>query len=223
MPEYTRPQKEHAALITLSAQRDYTLTSSPIRTSGLSRAVPAMQKLVQGCRERAVPVYHSIRLYKTDGSNVDNCRREAVEEGLRIFMPGSLGAELIQEIQPEGCDVRINPDLLFDGRFQEIGENESIFYRPRWGAFHGTPLEDELRQRGVNTLIICGFSFTTATRATLYEASARDFRVVVVPDALCNATEEGLQELGRMGVYLMDAEEAVSWLGDPVAKEDKAA
>ncbi|WP_085904587.1 cysteine hydrolase family protein [Kiloniella majae] len=215
MPDYIRPQKDHVALISLSAQRDYILPSSPIRASGLSRAIPAMEKLVQGFRDRLAPVYHSIRLYKTDGSNVDLCRRTAVEEGLRIFMPGSLGAELVDEIQPEGKEVRINPDLLFDGKFQEIGENESIFYRPRWGAFHDTPLEDELKARGVNTLVLCGFSFTTATRATIYEASARDFRVIVVPDALCNATEQGLHELGRMGVYMMETDELLSWLRDP--------
>ena len=225
MPEYIRPQKEHVALITLSAQRDYILPSSPIRASGLSRAIPAMSKLVQGFRDRLAPVYHSIRLYKTDGSNVDLCRRTAVEEGLRIFMPGSLGAELVDEIQPEGAEVRINPDILFEGKLQQIGDNESIFYRPRWGAFHDTPLEEELRGRGVNTLVLCGFSFTTATRATIYEASARDFRVIVVPDALCNATEQGLRELGRMGVYLMDTDELLSWLNDPRedSEKDKAA
>ncbi|MFD2205184.1 cysteine hydrolase family protein [Kiloniella antarctica] len=220
MPEYTRPQKDHVALITLSAQRDYILPSSPIRASGLSRAIPAMTKLVQGFRDRLAPVYHSIRLYKTDGSNVDLCRRSAVEEGLRIFMPGSLGAELVDEIQPEGAEVRINPDILFDGKLQTIGDNEAIFYRPRWGAFHNTPLEEELRSHSVNTLVLCGFSFTTATRATIYEASARDFRVIVVPDALCNATEQGLRELGRMGVYLMDTDELLSWLNDP--REDSA-
>ena len=221
MPEYIRPQKDHVALITLSAQRDYILPSSPIRASGLSRAIPAMSKLVQGFRDRLAPVYHSIRLYKTDGSNVDLCRRSAVEEGLRIFMPGSLGAELVDEIQPEGAEVRINPDILFDGKLQTIGDNEAIFYRPRWGAFHDTPLEEELRGRGVNTLVLCGFSFTTATRATIYEASARDFRVIVVPDALCNATEQGLRELGRMGVYLMDTDELLSWLNDPREDNEK--
>ncbi|MCZ4282986.1 cysteine hydrolase [Kiloniella laminariae] len=225
MTEYLRPQKDHAALITLSIQRDYILPSSPIRASGLSRVIPTMTRLVQGVRERDVPLYHSIRLYKPDGSNVDLCRRSAVEEGLRIFMPGSLGAELVDEIQPEGEEVRINPDILFDGKFQEIGPDESIFYRPRWGAFHGTSLEQELRSRGVDSLILCGFSFNTATRATIYEASARDFKVVVVPDALCNASEQGLEELGRMGVYLMEADEVLSWLGTPKqnGKEDRAA
>ncbi|MEE8506040.1 MAG: hypothetical protein V3S40_07450, partial [Kiloniellales bacterium] len=71
------------------------------------------------------------------------------------------------------------------------------------------------------TLVICGFTFTTATRATVYEASARDFRIVVVPEAVCGATEEGIHELCRMGVYLMTIDSCLNWMtgvrGTPVA------
>src|SRR3546814_1693915 len=82
------------------------------------------------------------------------------------------------------------------------GRNENVHYRPRWGAFHNTPLEAKLREQEITTLVICGFSFSTGGRASVYEASARDFRIVLVADALCNATDEAVQELGRMGVYL---------------------
>src|SRR3546814_4308230 len=63
-------------------------------------------------------IYHSVRLYKPDGSNVDACRRQAVEEGLRILMPGTLGAELIEDLKTNK-DVRLNPELLFNVEFQE--------------------------------------------------------------------------------------------------------
>jgi hypothetical protein len=33
-----------------------------------------------------------------------------------------------------------------------------------------------------------------------------------VPDALCNATEDAVQELGRMGIYLMDTANCVAWM-----------
>lgn len=212
MSDYTTPIKDSAALITLSAQRDYTLSQSPIRASGLRRALPVLSGLVRLCRQKSLPIYHSIRLYRPDGSNVDACRRLDVENGLRVFMPGSLGAEIISEALPEGNEQRIAAEYLMSGHFQEIGDREQIFYRPRWGAFHGTKLEQELRVAGVTTVILCGFSFTTATRATIYEASARDFRIVVVPDALCNASEASLAELGRMGVCLMDSAQVSSWL-----------
>jgi nicotinamidase-related amidase len=184
---------------------------SPVRACGWPSALPNIARLVDSFRAQHAPIYHSVRLYKPDGSNVDACRRQAVEEGLRILMPGTLGAELIDDLKPNK-EVRLDPELLFGGDFQEIGRNEYVHYRPRWGAFHNTGLEERLRRQQVTTLVLCGFSFSTGGRASVYEASARDFRIVLVPDALCNATDDAVQELGRMGVYLMDTANCVAWM-----------
>jgi nicotinamidase-related amidase len=179
-----------------------------------------LHRLVNGFRQAAVPILHTVRLYRADGSNVEVCRRQAVEEGMRVLMPGSFGAELLDELKPDPAG-RLAPDSLLKGRFQELGPREWAFYRPRWGAFHGTDLEKRLRGLGVTTLVVCGLCFATGVRVTVFEASARDFRVVVVPDALANANENGVRELGRLGIYLMTSENCLVWLngkgGDIVA------
>lgn len=211
MANYCVPEKGKAALLCISAQRDFVAPGSPVRACGSHSALPNMSALVDCFRRHGAPIYHSVRLYKPDGSNVDACRRQAVEEGLRILMPGTLGAELIDEVKPSK-EVRLDPELLFSGDFQEIGSNEFVHYRPRWGAFHNTDLENRLREQKITTLVICGFSFSTGGRASVYEASARDFRIVLVPDALCNATEEAVQELGRIGIYLMDTSNCLTWM-----------
>jgi len=72
-----------------------------------------------------------------------------------------------------------------------------------------------LKGQGVSTIAICGCNFSTAIRASIYEASARDFRVVVVPDAIAGASEEDMAELARIGVYLMNTDCCVSWLTSP--------
>jgi nicotinamidase-related amidase len=64
----------------------------------------------------------------------------------------------------------------------------------------------------VTTVVLCGCNFRTAIRATVYEASARDFRIVVATDGVSGASEEALCELGRMGVYLMTADSCLTWL-----------
>jgi len=46
------------------------------------------------------PIVHVIRLYSKDGSNVDLCRRKAIENGKHLVIPGSDGAELIDELKP---------------------------------------------------------------------------------------------------------------------------
>lgn len=216
MANYCVPERSSAALLTLSAQRDFLALGSPVRAHGGERALPAIRCLVEGFRTSGAPVFHALRLYRPDGSNVDACRRQAVEEGMRVFMPGSLGSEILDELKPDPA-IRANPELLLGGDMQKIGAGEWLFYRPRWGAFHDTPLESHLRGLGVTTLVICGLSFATGTRATIYESSARDFRTVVVTDALASATEEGVQEMGRMGVYLMTSDACLSWLSSRAA------
>ena len=57
-----------------------------------------------------------------------------------------------------------------------------------------------------------GFNFTTAMRATIYEASARDLRIVVVSDAVGGGSAAAIEELARIGVYLMPSSCCLDWL-----------
>ncbi len=211
MAYYCVPQKGTAALLTLSAQQDFVSPGSPYRVSGAQRVLPALARTVRGFRAQGAPLFHALRLYRPDGSNVDACRRQAVEEGLRVFMPGTMGAELIDEVGPANAP-RLDAHELFDGGFQALGEAEWAFYRPRWGAFHDTGLEARLNDLGVTTLVLCGFNFTTAMRATIYEASARDLRIVVVSDAVGGGSAAAIEELARIGVYLMPSSSCLDWL-----------
>ncbi|MEM7169605.1 MAG: isochorismatase family cysteine hydrolase [Pseudomonadota bacterium] len=211
MIDYCMPEKGRVALLTLSAQRDFGAKGSPVKASGLARALPAMRQVVEGFRAMGAPVFHAVRLYRADGSNVDNCRRRWIEEGSRFLMPGSFGSELLDELKPEPA-VRLDPEHLLSGGFQEIAANEWAFYRPRWGAFHNTSLEQKLTELGITTLVICGLSSSTGTKATVYEASARDFRIILVPDAVSAVSEEALCELGRIGVYLVQSERFLPWM-----------
>ena len=211
MANYCVPQKGTAALLTLSAQQDFLRPGSPYRVSGAQRVLPALARTVRGFRAQGAPLFHALRLYRPDGSNVDACRRQAVEEGLRVFMPGTMGAELLDEVGPDNAP-RLDARELLDGGFQALGEADWAFYRPRWGAFHDTGLETRLNDLGVTTLVVCGFNFTTAMRATIYEASARDLRIVVVSDAVGGGSAAAIEELARIGVYLMPSSCCLDWL-----------
>jgi nicotinamidase-related amidase len=75
------------------------------------------------------------------------------------------------------------------------------------GAFYRTPLEAHLRGLDVNTIAVCGCNFPNCPRATIYEASERDFRVVVVTDATSGLYERGLWELENIGVEPVSADD----------------
>lgn len=211
MANYCVPERKNVALLTVSAQHDFLKPGSPVRAVGAEPARPILRRVVEGFRAQGAHIYHAVRLYRPDGSNVDACRRQAIEEGVRVLMPGTFGAELLDELKPDPA-FRLNPDCLLNGRMQALGPREWAFYRPRWGAFYGTDLEAQLRAAEISTLVLCGFSFATGIRATIYEASARDLRTVLIPDALGSASDEGVREVARMGVYLMTSESCLNWL-----------
>ena len=85
-------------------------------------------------------------------------------------------------------------------------------YKPRWGAFYNTPLEDHLRAHDVNTLVFCGCNFPNCPRTSMYEASERHYRVVLARDALSGLYERGERELANIGVRLMGASEVADAL-----------
>ncbi|RDD61659.1 cysteine hydrolase family protein [Ferruginivarius sediminum] len=211
MVDYTMPERAHTALLTVDAQRDYFAQQSPVRSTGCGQVREPLRQVVEAFREQQLPIFHLIRFYRADASNVDLCRRKAVEEGMRVLMPGSMGAELIPEVAPADCP-RIDPHLLLDGGVQALADGEEAIYKPRWGGFYRTPLEERLSVLGVNTVVICGCNFATSGRATVLEASERDFRVVMVPEACAGLSDEGQRELCRVGVHLMRVDQCQGWI-----------
>lgn len=211
MDTYTRPDPNHAALLTIDVQNDFTLPDAPARIPSTADAVPNMSRLTDAFRSASRPIVHVVRLYRADGSNVDQCRRQAIEDGAEIVRPGTEGAELVADLKPS-ADVSVDATQLLAGSFQEIGPTEWMLYKPRWSAFYSTPLENFLRERSVNTVVVCGCNFPNCPRTTVYEASERDFRIVFVPDATSQTYERGVDELENIEVSVMNTDETSDWI-----------
>lgn len=206
----TTPDHSKAALITIDVQCDFTLPGSLAEIAGTAAAVPNMVRLVEAFREAGKPIAHMVRLYKTDGSNVDLCRRELAASGWGVAAPGADGSQIVSELVPPG--TRLDDSTLLNGHPQWIGENEWAFYKPRWGAFYQTSLEAMLASWGVNTLVVCGCNFPNCPRTSIYEASERDLRVMVVSDALSGLYDQGRRELEDIGVQVRTTDECLAWL-----------
>jgi nicotinamidase-related amidase len=202
---YTDPDFAAAALVTIDTQRD-VLDGGPLEIAGTSAALEPMLVLVQAFREAGRPIVHIVRLYEPDGSNVDLCRRRAVQDGARILATGAPGSELAVELAP-APGMTLDGPLLLAGGVQRLGPGEVAIYKPRWGAFYHTPLEDHLREQGVTTIVFCGCNFPNCPRTSIYEASERDFRVVLAHDAISGLYERGERELANIGVRLMSTPE----------------
>jgi len=195
-----------SALITIDTQNDFTLDGAPAEISGTKDVVPAMARLLETYRNLGLPIIHVIRLYLRDGSNVELCRKQAIENGGQMVAPDSEGAELVQPIKPD-ASPRLDSDRLLSGNLQQIGRNEYVMYKPRWGAFYKTRLEDFLKQRGVDTLVFTGCNFPNCPRTSIYEASERDFRLVLARDAISQLYPKGEEEMINIGVSLLPVAE----------------
>jgi nicotinamidase-related amidase len=209
MNEYTRPEFTRSALLTIDAQCDFTLPDAPAVVPRTFDVVPNMRRLALAYRQRKLPIVHIVRLYLPDGSNVDACRRSLIESGVRIVSPDSEGAELMASLKPSP-EIRLNSAELLNGQLQPFGEHEWALYKSRWGAFYKTCLEDHLRALRVSTIVVTGCNFPNCPRATIYEASERDFRVALVEDAVSGLYDRGLEELRRIGVSLLSTNDLIS-------------
>lgn len=203
---HTAPDFAASALITIDVQRD-TLDGGPLEIPGTTTALPAMRALLDAFRQAGRPIVHIVRLYREDGSNVDPCRRGAIEDGMQVLTPGRDGSQPAKELLPDS-GVTLDASLLLAGGVQQLATAEVAIYKPRWGAFYETQLDAHLREQEITTLVFCGCNFPNCPRTSIYEASERDYRIVLARDATSGLYERGEQELAAIGVHLTTAAEA---------------
>ena len=168
MGKYTDPRIVKSALITIDTQNDFTLDDAPAQIAGTVNVIPNMVRLLESYRKKGLPIIHVVRLYLRDGSNVELCRKQTIEEGKEIVVPESDGAELVDELKPD-ISIKLNADVLLSGEVQQIDSNEFVMYKPRWGAFYGTALEEFLKEREVDTVVFSGCNYPNCPRTSIYK------------------------------------------------------
>ena len=203
--DFTAPHFDSSALLVIDVQADF-LDGGAWTVAGTSGRLPRMTELVAAYRAAGRPIVHVVRLY--DGDDVDLVRRAAVRGGAPMTRPGSPGAQIAPQLLPEP-GLALDAGALLAGKLQELGDGEAVMWKPRWSAFHRTPLDDHLRRLGVDTVVLAGCNFPNCPRATFFDASQRDYRVVVVEDATSRITPERLADAVAIGVRALPTDEVV--------------
>ncbi|SMC68903.1 Nicotinamidase-related amidase [Papillibacter cinnamivorans DSM 12816] len=204
---YLIPHWSRSALISVDVQNDFSLPGVPLEIPGTRKIMSGVAALLDVFRRRGRPIVHVVRLYLEDGSNVDLCRRSMVEAGKKALVPESRGAEIVEQLSRAPGGFRLDAEKLLKGEFQELGSREFAMFKPRWGAFYKTGLEEFLKTRGIDTLVFCGCNFPNCPRTSIYEASERDFRLVVASDAISGIYDLGIYELQNIGASLLTVRE----------------
>ena len=199
---YTELHADRCALLTIDVQNDYADPAGARPVPGMDEVLPRLLKVLEVFRSAGLPIVHAVRLYREDGSNVDPCRRWQFERGeLRAVVAGSWGSQLPAALNPTGA--HLDAARLLAGEAQELAPRESVLYKPRFSAFHATPLEGFLDSRGIDSVVIVGITFPNCVLATQLSATDRDYRVGLVPAACTQVSEDGLLAMANKGVQLM--------------------
>lgn len=155
------------ALINVDMQRCFVAATPLASPEGIA-LVDRVNPLIRACREAGMPVVHTRGWMKADGSN--------------LGVMGELVPPFIIELYTEGSESAELHDAL------DVAPDDVIVDKPRYGAFEGTDLEQLLRSRDIDTVIISGIATNICCDTTAREAAQRDFRVFFLSDG--TATKE---------------------------------
>ena len=75
-------------------------------------------------------------------------------------------------------------------------------WKPRWSAFYRTLFQQHLDSLGVDTLVVTGCNFPNCPRATVFDATARSFRVVVAEGAVSGIRPTDAADMEAIGAFV---------------------
>lgn len=172
-----------------------------VPTAPLEQLIHNVNEMVAAARSGGRPIIWLRNVWRNaDDVGVLAARRPLLkEEGCR---EGSWGADLLT-----GLDVRPS-DTIIDKR--------------RFSGFYGTKLEEDLRDAGIQSLVIGGVRTDYCVESTVRDAFFRDFQVFVVQDAVASYVPEleeaTLRQVRDVFGWVITTREATELLEDPAAE-----
>src|ERR1700736_1425508 len=164
------------ALVIIDMQRDFLEPGGFGAALGndvsrLKAAVGPCADVLAAARRAGVLVIHTREGHRPDLTDAPPLKVERGDPALRIGAPGPMGRILVRG-EP-GHDII--PEL-----YPVAGE--PVIDKPGKGAFYQTDLEIMLRNRGIETLLVCGVTTEVCVNTTVREANDRGLRSIVLAD-----------------------------------------
>jgi ureidoacrylate peracid hydrolase len=196
------------ALLVIDMQNDFVKPEGFFADAGhdvstCQAAVDRTRWLLEQVRPLGIPVFWSRSInpeppkYKLPPLRFraprDSEKFEQSVGGTNCFKPGSWGAEIVEDLP--------------------VGAGDVVIDKPRYNVFFRTPLEDELRSRGIETLAVAGVTTNCCVESTSRDAFMRDFGVLVLSDCVAAFGNESdlhdasLRNLALFFAVISNAEE----------------
>ena len=195
-PEPLAVDTGRMALVIIDMQRDFLEAGgfgaalgndiSPLKT-----AVGPCADVLAAARRAGILIIHTREGHRPDLTDAPPMKVERGDPAMRIGAPGPMGRILVRG-EP-GHDII--PELY-------PAAGEPVIDKPGKGAFYQTDLELMLKNRGIETLLVCGVTTEVCVNTTVREANDRGFRCVVLSD--CCASY--FPEVHDMGLKMIKAQ-----------------
>lgn len=165
-----------SALVIIDMQRDFLEPGGFGAALGndvslLNAAVEPIGNVLKAARETGMLVIHTREGHRPDLADAPPLKVERGDPATRIGAPGPMGRILVRG-EP-GHDII--PEL-----YPVAGE--PVIDKPGKGAFYQTDLELMLKNRGIETLLVCGVTTEVCVNTTIREANDRGFRCIALSD-----------------------------------------
>ena len=165
-----------SALVIIDMQRDFLEPGGFGAALGndvslLKAAVEPIRNVLNAARETGMLVIHTREGHRPDLADAPPLKVDRGDPKTRIGAPGPMGRILVRG-EP-GHDII--PEL-----YPVAGE--PVIDKPGKGAFYQTDLELMLKNRGIETLMVCGVTTEVCVNTTIREANDRGFRCIALSD-----------------------------------------
>lgn len=187
------------ALLIIDMQHDFAVPGGACEVPGAHATIPSIRRVLGRFRDLGRPVFHVVREYRADGSDVEITRLDALKER-NMVVPGTQG-------------VRIAPGL-------EPVEGEYRIVKQRFSAFMFTELDLILRRKGVTHLAVTGTQLPFCLRATLFDGLSLGYHMTLLTDASSSRTDEihqaNIRDIRDAGMVCMTVDEYLTGINQPV-------
>ena len=193
------------ALVIIDMQRDFLEPGGFGAALGndvsrLKAAVGPCADVLAAARRAGVLVIHTREGHRPDLTDAPPMKVERGDPAMRIGAPGPMGRILVRG-EP-GHDII--PELY-------PAPGEPVIDKPGKGAFYQTDLELMLKNREIDTLLVCGVTTEVCVNTTVREANDRGFRCIVLSD--CCASY--FPEFHAAGLAMIKAQGGIfGWVTD---------
>ena len=167
---------EHCVLLIIDMQRDFLEPGGFGEMLGndvsqLRRTIEPNRRLLSAWRASGLPVLHTREGHRPDLFDLPPAKKIRGRSKTQIGDPGPMGRILVRG-EP-GHDII--PELY-------PVSGEPVIDKPGKGAFYQTDLELMLKNRGIDTLFVCGVTTEVCVNTTIREANDRGFRCIALSD-----------------------------------------